>query len=114
MNLKSNPYALTAIGLFNKSQSMTGFGNAVSALKSLEVISSFRDVDEAIEKIDCHTVEVGLYKIVQNLDLLREKAKKLAMISVYISIVFSDVCLTKKDLNSGMYMQLPRKHIMII
>lgn len=36
------------------------------------------------------------------------------MISVYISIVFSDVCLTKKDLNSGMYMQLPRKHIMII
>lgn len=77
MNLKSNPYALTAIGLFNKSQSMTGFGNAVSSLKSLEVISSFRDVDEAIEKIDCHTVEVGLYKIVQNLDLLREKAKKI-------------------------------------
>ena len=77
MNLKSNPYALTSIGLFNKSQSMTGFGNAVSSLKSLEVISSFRDVDEAIEKIECHTVEVGLYRIVQNLDLLREKAKKI-------------------------------------
>lgn len=77
MSLNSNPYALTAIGLFNKSQSMTGFGNAVSSLKSLEVINSFKDVDAAIDKIDCRTVEEGLYKIVENLDSLREKAKKI-------------------------------------
>lgn len=77
MVLSSNPYALTAIGLFNKSQSMTGFGNAVSSLKSLGVINSFKDVENAIEKIDRQTVEDGLYKIVQHLDELREMAKKI-------------------------------------
>lgn len=77
MDLSSNPYAVTAIGLFNKSQSMTGFGNAVSSLKSLEVIDSFNDVDDAIEKINERTVEDGLYRIVSCLDSLREMAKKI-------------------------------------
>jgi len=77
MNLSSNPYAVTAIGLFNKSQSMTGFGNAVSSLKSLGVIDSFNDVDAAIDKINERSVENGLYRIVGCLDSLREMAKKI-------------------------------------
>lgn len=77
MNLSSNPYAVTAIGLFNKSQSMTGFGNAVSSLKSLGVIDSFNDVDAAIDKIIERSVENGLYRIVGCLDSLREMAKKI-------------------------------------
>ncbi len=77
MNLHSNPYALTAIGIFNKSQSMTGFGNAVSSLKSLGVISSFKDINSAIDQININVIEDGLYKIVQNLDSIREMAKKI-------------------------------------
>lgn len=77
MKLSSNPYALTAVGIFNKSQSMTGFGNAVSSLKSLGVIGSFKDVDSAIDEISEHTVEDGLYRIVSCLDSLREMAKKI-------------------------------------
>lgn len=77
MKLSSNPYALTAVCIFNKSQSMTGFGNAVSSLKSLGVIGSFKDVDSAIDEISEHTVEDGLYRIVSCLDSLREMAKKI-------------------------------------
>lgn len=77
MGLHSNPYAQTAIGIFNKSQSMTGFGNAVSSLKSLGVICSFNDVITAIDAIDSSTVEDGLYKILQYLDSLRDIAKKI-------------------------------------
>ena len=77
MNLSSNPYAVTAVGLFNKSQSMTGFGNAVSSLKSLGVIDSFNDVDAAIDMIINSSVEDGLYRIVGCLDSLREMAKKI-------------------------------------
>lgn len=77
MNLHSNPYALTAIGIFNKSQSMTGFGNAVSSLKSLGVINSFNDIIAAIDQIDSRTVKDGLYKILQDLDVLRDNAKKI-------------------------------------
>lgn len=77
MHLHSNPYALTAIGIFNKSQSMTGFGNAVSSLKSLDIIRSFNDVITAIDHIDSRMVEDGLYKILQDLDSLRDKAKKI-------------------------------------
>ena len=75
--LKNNPYALTAIGIFNTSQSMTGFGNAISSLKSLEIFKSFEDVEKAINKINGETVEEGLYKIIENLDALRENAKKI-------------------------------------
>lgn len=77
MKLSSNPYAVTAIGLFNKSQSMTGFGNAVSSLKSLGVIDSFNDVDASIDRINTFSVEDGLYRIVSCLDSLREMAKKI-------------------------------------
>ena len=77
MYLHSNPYALTAIGIFNKSQSMTGFGNAVSSLKSLGVVESFNDIMAAINQIDGFKVENGLYKILQDLDSLRENAKKI-------------------------------------
>ncbi len=77
MNLHSNPYAHSAIGIFNKSQSMTGFGNAVSSLKSLGAIASFHDINTVIDQIDTSSVENGLYKILQHLDSLRDNAKKI-------------------------------------
>lgn len=77
INLHNNPYALNAIGIFNKSQSMTGFGNAVSSLKSLGIIYSFNDILIAIDQIDSCTVKDGLYQIIQDLDSLRDKAKKI-------------------------------------
>lgn len=77
LSLKSNPYATTAIGLFNKSQSLTGFGNAVSTLKSLKEITTFDDVDGRIDMIDEDSVEEGLYKTIEYLDSLREYAKKI-------------------------------------
>lgn len=77
LNLHSNPYGMTAIGIFNKSQSMTGFGNAVSSLKSLCVVNSFNDIITAIDQIDNTMVEDGLYRILQHLDSLRDKAKKI-------------------------------------
>lgn len=77
MMLRSNPFAMTAIGIFNKSQSMTGFGNAVSSLKTIGVLGSFEEVDEAIEQINESSVENGLYAIVEGLDSLREMAKKI-------------------------------------
>lgn len=77
LKIKSNPYALAGVGIFNKSQSMTGFGNAVSSLKTISAIGSFQDVKKAIEDIDANTVEEGLYKIVECLDGLRDMAKKI-------------------------------------
>ena len=77
LNLKSNPYATTAIGLFNKSQSLTGFGNSVSSLKSLGEIMTFDDIDKRIDIIDGESVEGGLYKTIEYLDSLREHAKKI-------------------------------------
>lgn len=77
LNLNSAPYATSYIKLFNKSQSLTGFGNAIAVLKDFNIVDSFKSLKSMIEKIDHNTVEPGFYSILENLDKVRSLAKKI-------------------------------------
>ena len=77
LNLKASPYATSYIKLFNKSQSLTGFGNAIAVLKDFKIVDSFRSLRLLIEKIKENTAESGFYSIIDNLDKVRGLAKKI-------------------------------------
>lgn len=76
-DLLSAPYASSAIQLFNKSQSMTGFGNAMATLCDLGAIKSIEDIDGLIEQIVFTNIEEDILAMLKHLDNVRMYAKKI-------------------------------------
>lgn len=77
LDLKAAPYATTYVKLFNKSQSLTGFGNAIAVLKDLKIVNSFDDLKCIISSINGSTAEMGFWCLIEKLDKVRGLAKKI-------------------------------------
>lgn len=77
LSLKAAPYATSYVKLFNKSQSMTGFGNAVAVLKDLHVVGGFNEIKGMLDNINGQTAENGFYSLIERLDKVRGLAKKI-------------------------------------
>lgn len=75
--LMSSPYASSSIQMFNKSQSMTGYGNAIATLCDFGAIKSIKDVDDLIEKIVFISFEEDILSMLKYLDNVRMYAKKI-------------------------------------
>lgn len=77
LGLSANPYAKSAMDMFNKSQSMTGYGNAVASLIEIKAVNNFSDIDGYVDRINASTVEDGLLEMLAKLDKVRGIAKKI-------------------------------------
>lgn len=76
-DLLATPYAHNAVQLFNKSQSMTGYGCAIAKLCDNRIITSFKDVDGLIDSIKFSDIEEDIYLLLKYLDKVRRDAKKI-------------------------------------
>lgn len=77
LGLRAAPFATNYIKLFNKSQSLTGFGNAIAVLKDLKIIRGFDELKTMIGDINRTTAESGFWCLIQKLDQVRGFAKKI-------------------------------------
>jgi hypothetical protein len=77
LDLNRNPFAKNACQMFNKSQSLTGYGCALASLMDLSSIKSFNDIEGYIKEIDISSVHDGLILMIQDLDYVANKAKKI-------------------------------------
>lgn len=71
------PFAKNTVGIFNKSQVMTGFGSAVGKLVDLDAIRNFEEIDELIVRIKSSDVADDLNNLIGKLDDLRSVAVKI-------------------------------------
>lgn len=76
-DLNAAPFATSFVKMFNKSQSMTGYGNAIATLRELDVIKDFNHVSEYIENLKANSMEDGFNSLIVNLDKVKRLAKKI-------------------------------------
>lgn len=76
-SLTASPFATSYVGIFNKSQALTGFGCAMAQLLDEKQICGLIDIHSRIDQIDASTVEEGFYAIIGILDWIRQNAKKI-------------------------------------
>ena len=77
LNLLSTPYATSSVLLFNKSQSMTGYGNAIASLSDFGVIKSFKEIHNLTDRIVFSNIDDDIYALIISLDNVRKYAKKI-------------------------------------
>ena len=77
LDLENSPYGTSVLQLFNKSQSMTGFGNMLATLTDLKILNKISDLNDLIEKLRANTATDGFYELVKCLDKVRGMAKKI-------------------------------------
>lgn len=77
LELIRSPYANSVVRMFNKSQSLTGFGNAISTLRELGGITSFLELKEVISGLHDDNIEEGFKTIIKCLDNISNVAKKI-------------------------------------
>lgn len=77
LDLESSPYGTSVLQLFNKSQSMTGYGNMLATLSDLKILNKISDLNDLIEKLRVDTATDGFYELVKCLDKVRGMAKKI-------------------------------------
>lgn len=76
-DLNGQPFAKTALKIFNKSQVMTGFGSAVGKLIDFNAIVSTKDLNKIIDDIQSEDVTDALNLLIIKLDKIRTTAKKI-------------------------------------
>lgn len=77
LRLSATPYATCMFKMFNKSQSMTGYGKAIATLQDLGIIKDFNHVKSLLTGINGATAEMGFNELLTKLDLVRGLAKKI-------------------------------------
>lgn len=75
--LTGQPFARTALKVFNKSQVMTGFGSALGKLIDFGAIKTTSEVSEMINKLSGDNIEDILNTLIIRLDSIRIVAKKI-------------------------------------
>lgn len=75
--LSSAPFGQNTIKIFNKSQSLTGFGSAIGKLIDFESIKSLELVKKDIESLTDSDIEYALNQLIIYLDKIRVIAKKI-------------------------------------
>jgi hypothetical protein len=78
IQLSGPAYGKNAKSIFDKSQSMTGFGAAVGFLKDKDLSSGFNDIDPDIDKIRfLSDINAPLINLLDKLDQIRKSAPKI-------------------------------------
>ena len=77
LQLSATPYATSMIKMFNKSQSMTGFGNAIATLQDRQIIKDFDHLMHLVNSLNSNVVELGFLEMIKDLDKVRVMAKKI-------------------------------------
>lgn len=75
--LSSAPFGQNTIKIFNKSQSLTGFGSAIGKLIDFESVKSLELVKKDIESLTDSDIEYALNQLIIYLDKIRVIAKKI-------------------------------------
>ena len=75
--LTGQPFARTALKIFNKSQVMTGFGSALGKLMDFGAIKDTTEVAEMIGKLPSENIGDTLNTLIIRLDSIRVVAKKI-------------------------------------
>ncbi|MBS1562271.1 MAG: hypothetical protein JSS89_11750 [Bacteroidetes bacterium] len=75
--LTGQPFAKTALKIFNKSQVMTGFGSALGKLIDFGAIKGTSDVIDMINELQCVNIDTVLNTLIVRLDGIRIVAKKI-------------------------------------
>lgn len=70
-------FGTNAVNIFNKSQSMTGFGAAVAKLLEFETFAEIQDISEAFDGIDSQDFYEGTANILSFLDWIRNHSSKI-------------------------------------
>lgn len=70
-------FGTNAINIFNKSQSMTGFGAAVAKLLEFDTFSEIREISDALAGVDKQDFFVGVTNILSFLDWIRNHSSKI-------------------------------------
>ena len=74
-DISSKAYGNNVINIFNKSQTMTGFGSAIGKLIDFKDYNSLKEIIEKINGIN--SVDAGLNNLIVKLDKIRIVAKKI-------------------------------------
>lgn len=77
LKLKNAVYASSVVELFNKSQSLTGFGHAIGSLYDLNLLPSFMNLQMKIDNIKDSNIQDGIMAIIKSLDNVRSFAKRI-------------------------------------
>ena len=70
-------FGTNAINIFNKSQSMTGFGAAVAKLLEFDTFTEIQDISEAFDGIEKQDFYEGITHILSFLDWIRNHSSKI-------------------------------------
>lgn len=76
-DLCDSQFGETVIDIFNKSQSLTGFGSAIGIMQEREIIGGFQDIKNSIAEFNEDDIKDGLIKLLSYLEDIRKKAKKI-------------------------------------
>lgn len=76
-SLTASPFATSFVGIFNKSQALTGFGCAIARLLDECQFKNLEDIKHLIDQISPFSVAEGFYAIIGILDWIRQNAKKI-------------------------------------
>lgn len=70
-------FAQNVVGIFNKSQPMTGFGAAVGKLIDQHIYMSIVDLSTQVNEHSFNNIEDGLNQLICKMDVVRNNAKKI-------------------------------------
>ena len=89
--ISGNPYGKNIVKIFNKSQTLTGFGAAVGKLIDSELISGFDEVKSNTSKVK-NINDESLIMMLENLDRIRLKSKKIGNAQrMYFQYIFREL-----------------------
>lgn len=74
---KAKPFGRDVISIFNKSQSLTGFGSAIGKLIDFKSINNLSEINQCINDISNKTINDGLTQILVYLEKIRPLSKKI-------------------------------------
>ena len=72
-----NPYGKSIPEIFSKSQTLTGFGAAISALFDAEELKNFADLEKKIEKINIKNIDNAFSLFNSKMDFVYKNKKKI-------------------------------------
>lgn len=72
-----SPFAKNVVSLFNKSQTLTGFGAAIGKLIDLESVKTISSVVESIPTMEHVSICEGLDQMMLDLEVVKSNAKKI-------------------------------------
>lgn len=70
-------FAQNVVGIFNKSQPMTGFGAAIGKLIDQHIYNNIADLSAQVNEQSFSNIEEGLDQLICKMDIVRNNAKKI-------------------------------------